>query len=76
LEAQDQERHSTYGKLSTLLNQQKQKNKEFTWDDDIPNIWKNKHVPVTTNQPTVSKLSLAMYFRMASNDFNRLICLT
>jgi hypothetical protein len=40
LEAQDQERHSTYGKLSTLLNQQKQKNKEFTWDDDIPNMEK------------------------------------
>jgi hypothetical protein len=50
LEAQDQERHSTYGKLSTLLNQQKQKNKEFTWDDAIPNIWKNKH-HVPNHQP-------------------------
>ena len=28
------------------------------WDDEIPNIWKNKHVPVTTKQfaPLRSKL--------------------
>ena len=27
------------------------KNVKVNWDDEIPNIWKNKgHVPVTTNQ--------------------------
>ena len=30
------------------------KNNQVNWDDDIPNIWKNKiHVPVTTNQSMI-----------------------
>ena len=30
------------------------KNMFINWDDDIPNIWKNKsHIPVTTNQQVI-----------------------
>ena len=39
-------------------------NMKVNWDDDIPNIWKNKiHVPVTTDENIIPVLSTIKHYQ-------------